>query len=96
MENEEYKLAYSDEDMESIKKDDYTRYTPFGSSDENKVFADIKSAIKEQGTKWGYISPVVEITKEDLNTLLNGGVLTIDVFDEYKVFLGLRVKDSEK
>lgn len=59
---------------------------------ENKVFGSLEEAVKTVGRLYGSVNPTVEVTREELETLLNGGVLAIDVFEEYKVFLNLHIK----
>lgn len=103
--SEEYKTVWIDHDSiqeeidnsyaeENIELPKYKGNNEIYSHPENRVFDSLEDAVKNVGRLYGSVNPTVVLTQKELETLLNGGVLALDVFEEYKVFLNLRIKQA--
>lgn len=89
---EEIDNSYAEENIE-LPKSKGNRW--LYSHPENKVFGSLEEAVKNVSHLYGSVNPTVKVTKDELETLLNGGVLAIDVFEEYKVFLNLQLDENK-
>lgn len=104
--SDEYKTVWVDPDLiqeeidnsyaeENIELPKYKGNKQMYSHPENKVFSSLDEAVKSVSHLYGSVNPTVKVTKDELETLLNGGVLAIDVFEEYKVFLNLQLEEDK-